>query len=164
MSDGPDFLTVQFFFRAGIFNPHMAPPTVTGMSVQFQPIQTQVVENPQIIDQTSQSNFQTQIQHINPTIQQPMQQQMQQMQQIQSMQSMQPPVQMQQQMQTQLQHTVTDNQQNLTMQKFSMQNLSFQQQVITSSDDMDATFSSNDITQFDRIINLIFIAFFFQTN
>lgn len=47
----------------------MAPPTVTGMSVQFQPLmQTQVVENAQIIEQP-QPNFQTQIQHINQQMQ-----------------------------------------------------------------------------------------------
>ncbi|XP_031636752.1 protein RIK-like isoform X2 [Contarinia nasturtii] len=51
-----------------IFNPHLAPPTVTGMSVQFQQVmQPQVVENTQIIDQSHQSNFQTQMhqQQIN---------------------------------------------------------------------------------------------------
>lgn len=50
----------------------MAPPTVTGMSVQFQPMMQsqQVVENHQIIDQQPQSNFQTQIQHMNQTMQQ----------------------------------------------------------------------------------------------
>lgn len=41
------------------------------MSVQFQPLmQSQVVENSQIIEQTQQPNYQTQIQHINQPIQQ----------------------------------------------------------------------------------------------
>lgn len=50
----------------------MAPPTVTGMSVQFQPMMQsqQVVENHQIIDQQPQPNFQTQIHHMNQSIQQ----------------------------------------------------------------------------------------------
>lgn len=99
----------------------MAPPTVTGMSVQFQPVmQTQVVENSQIIDQATQQNFQTQIQHINQTIQ-PMQQTMQ------TMQPMQQQVQMQQQMQPsmqqQLQQPVTENQQKINGIPFSVQNI-----------------------------------------
>lgn len=50
----------------------MAPPTVTGMSVQFQQVmQPQAVENQQIIDQQTQANYQTQIQHISQSMQQP---------------------------------------------------------------------------------------------
>lgn len=49
----------------------MAPPTVTGMSVQFQPLmQSQVIENQQIIEQSQQQNFQTQIHHLNQPMQQ----------------------------------------------------------------------------------------------
>lgn len=85
----------------------MAPPTVTGMSVQFQPVmQTQVVDNPQIIDQASQ-----QIQHINQTIQQPVQMQQQ----------MQP--QLQQQLQQQMQQPVIENQQKVNGMSFSVQNM-----------------------------------------
>lgn len=99
----------------------MAPPTVTGMSVQFQPLmQTQVVESSQIIEQTTQPNYQTQIQHINQTIQQPMQQQMQQMTTMQQMQS---PVSMQQQIQSQLQQQCNDNQQKMNGIPYSVQNL-----------------------------------------
>lgn len=59
--------------QTGIFNPHMAPPTVTGMSVQFQPMmQQQIVDNSQqILEQQSQQNFQTHLQqHMNATMHQ----------------------------------------------------------------------------------------------
>lgn len=64
--------SIKPLFSTGIFNPHMAPPTVTGLSVQFQPMMQsqQVVENHQIIDQQPQPHFQTQIQHMNQSMQQ----------------------------------------------------------------------------------------------
>lgn len=81
----------------------MAPPTVTGMSVQsvqFQQVmQPQVVENPQIIEQSPQPNFQTQIQHINQTMGQPINQQLSQ----------------------QIQQSINDNQQKLNGLPFSVQ-------------------------------------------
>lgn len=97
-------------FDIGIFNPHMAPPT---MSVQFQPVmQPQIIEqSPQIIDQSQiQPQFHTQIQHINQQIQQPMHQQQQQ----------QPPPPTQQQIhlqhhQQQLQHQHQQHQQQQQM-------------------------------------------------
>lgn len=126
----------------------MAPPTVTGMSVQFQPImQTQVVENPQIIEQTTQSNFQTQIQHLNQSIQ-PMQQTMQ------TMQPMQQQVQMQHQMQSslqqQLQQPVTENQQKINGIPFSVHNV--QQSMPYST----------QVRPFDCFFGPVFFADFFQ--
>lgn len=64
---------IRLFCKTGIFNPHMAPPTVTGMSVQFQPMmQQQIVDNSQqILEQQSQQNFQTHLQqHMNATMHQ----------------------------------------------------------------------------------------------
>lgn len=91
-----------FIFTKGIFNPHMAPPTMSVQSVQFQQVmqQPQVVENPQIIEQQPQPNFQTQITHIN----QPMQ-----------------PIN-QQQLNQSIQQSINENQQKLNGIPFSVQN------------------------------------------
>lgn len=88
----------------GIFNPHMAPPTMSVQSVQFQQVmqsQPQVVENPQIIEQQPQPNFQTQIQHINQPIGQPINQQLSQS----------------------IQQSINENQQKLNGIPFSVQNV-----------------------------------------
>lgn len=91
---------------AGIFNPHMAPPTVTGMSVQsvqFQQVmQPQVVESSQIIEQQSQQNFQAQIQQMNhQQMGQPISQQLNQS----------------------IQQSINENQQKLNGIPFSVQNV-----------------------------------------
>lgn len=93
--------TNVFHIYKGIFNPHMAPPTMSVQSVQFQQVmqQPQVVENPQIIEQQPQPNFQTQITHIN--------------------QSMQP---INQHLNQSIQQSINENQQKLNGIPFSVQN------------------------------------------
>lgn len=91
----------------------MAPPTVTGMSVQFQPVmQSQVVESQQILEQSQpQPNFQQQIQQINQTIQAPMQQQTMQQQMSATL------------VQQTMPQTVTDATQKLNGVPYSVQNV-----------------------------------------
>lgn len=92
----------HFFVNLGIFNPHMAPPTMSVQSVQFQQVmQPQVVENPQIIEQPSQQNFQPQIQHLNQPMGQSINQQINQ----------------------QIQQSINENQQKLNGLPFSVQNV-----------------------------------------